>query len=87
MSGTSNFGSQSVEDLLNDEGKYNHLRTVSFNEEYGDPIESEHTDLDAAPERAIIDFGEHGERECGIPFIIKRAMVDPDATVRPIDDG
>lgn len=59
---------------------------LDFTAQWEDPVASEHTDLDAVPEAACIDFGNGVVRECSTAFIIKRAMVDPDATVLP-DDG
>lgn len=76
---------QSIADILDADGEYDHLVRLNFEAEWGDPLESEHTDLDEVPTEACIDFGNGIVRDCSMAFIVKRAMIDPDATVHPTD--
>lgn len=73
-----------LEELLSDsDHRSEYIPDIDFEEKYEDPVESDHTDLDAVPERAVIDFDNGVVRDCSMVFIIKRAMVDPDAKVLP----
>lgn len=74
--------SQSLESLF----EVAHLTEIEFEEQWGDPMESENTELEEVPESATIDFGNGTIKDATTSFIIKRAMVDPDATVYPDDE-
>lgn len=68
-----------------------HIGKIDFEERWGDPLESQHTELEAIPvseedeqsENVVIDFGDGVVMDCSMPFIIKRAMLDPEAKVLP----
>jgi hypothetical protein len=59
---------------------------LDFEETWGDPLDSEYTDLEEVPDYAVIDFGNGVERESSVTFLIKMAMLDPEATVYPQDE-
>lgn len=71
----------SVGDLIEED--LDGIARIDFEEIWGDPLESKNTDLEKIPEDAVIDFGSGVVKDCSIRFIIKRAMLDPVATVLP----
>lgn len=80
------FGVQSLSDSLETGVDLDDLQRIDFEAHWGDPVESDHTGLDDVPDDAVIDFGNGTVKDSSIQFIIKRAMVDPDATVLPNGD-
>lgn len=58
--------------------------TLDFKEDWEDPVESSHTDLEEVPEKATIEFHDGTKRKgWSNQFIIQRVMIDPEATVHP----
>lgn len=58
----------------------------SWYDEQFDPTDSEHTDLDEVPDVADIVLADGTvKRGRSLSFLIERAMLDPETTVRPVE--
>lgn len=73
------FGAHSIEEFSD----VQELVKLDFEEQWGDPLETENSQLSEVPERALIDFGNGETKDCEMSYFIKRAMLDEDATVLP----
>lgn len=58
-----------------------------YGEEEIDVTESDNTNLDAVPTSATISFRSGATRDTQMSFVIRRAMIDPEAEVIPYEES